>query len=144
MGRDLRSNGNSPAQSKFDLINDWPLPATSTSLNSFIGLVTFYNVFIPMFELRLNPIWKLCRRHHKQAIPLSSWTPELQALFAEYKLMITSDPVLARCDSSMPINQSTQRLVAISATAYRLLMSLRPERNPVLTVKATDVPLRLS
>jgi len=39
VGHDITPNSNCPAQSKFDLITDWPLPATGQSLGSFISLV---------------------------------------------------------------------------------------------------------
>jgi len=32
----MTADGNHPMQSKFNLINDWPLPKTGTSLLSFV------------------------------------------------------------------------------------------------------------
>ena len=45
VGHDITPTGNCPAQSKFDLITDWPLLATGQSLGAFIGLVSFYNIY---------------------------------------------------------------------------------------------------
>ena len=36
VGHDITPNGNCPAQSKFDLITDWPLPATAQSVSRFL------------------------------------------------------------------------------------------------------------
>ena len=43
VGHDLTPEGNCPARSKFDLIKDWELPTSGTSLHSFIGLLIFYH-----------------------------------------------------------------------------------------------------
>jgi len=51
VGHDIHTHGNSPAQSKFDLINDWPLPTTVHSLHSFTSLCNFYHKFLPWFEI---------------------------------------------------------------------------------------------
>ena len=65
VSQNITPNGNCPAQSKFDLITDWPLPATSQSLGSFIGLVSFYNIYCPFFEIRIKLLRSLERAHHQ-------------------------------------------------------------------------------
>ena len=47
VGHDLTASGNYPAQSKFQLIKDWHLPAHGVSLLSFIGLCSFYSNYVP-------------------------------------------------------------------------------------------------
>jgi hypothetical protein len=44
VGHDITPHGNYPAESKFDLVADWPIPATGISLLSLIGLLT-YTIF---------------------------------------------------------------------------------------------------
>jgi hypothetical protein len=102
IGHDLRPDGNSPAQSKFDLLTDWTQPQHALSLNSFIGLVTYYNCFVPWFEPKIKPLRTLEKAHHRLPIPDRAWTPDLSALFVEFKTAITSDPCLARYDDSKP------------------------------------------
>ena len=46
-GQDLTARGNCPAQSKFNLIQDWPFPTHGTALLSFIGLCSFYSRYCP-------------------------------------------------------------------------------------------------
>jgi hypothetical protein len=99
---DITPDGNCPASSKFDLIGDWPVPATGQSLLSFIGLLTFYNMYCPFFEIRVNPLRVLERQHHHTPIPTILWMPRLLCLWDELKLGITSSPCLARYDSSKP------------------------------------------
>ena len=47
VGHDLTTGGNCPAQSKFQLINNWHLPPHGVLL-SFIGLCAFYRNYVPM------------------------------------------------------------------------------------------------
>jgi hypothetical protein len=69
VGHDITSSGNCPAESKFDLIKDWPLQLNGPSLGSFIGLLTFYNIYCPFFEIRVKPLCLLERQHHRKPIP---------------------------------------------------------------------------
>jgi hypothetical protein len=103
VGHDITPDGNCPAAStKFDLITDWPLPINGQSLASFIGLLTFYNIYCPFFEIRVKPLRALERQHHRKPIPVDQWTGPLLHLWDELKLAITSSPCLARYDSSKP------------------------------------------
>jgi hypothetical protein len=102
VGHDITPDGNCPAESKFDLVNDWPLPVNGQSLGSFIGLLTFYNIYCPFFEMRVKPLRSLERQHHRKPIPCAMWTPSLTHLWDELKLAVTSSPCLARYDSSLP------------------------------------------
>ena len=47
VGYDVTEDVNCPAQSKFDLINDWKLPTNGQALLSFIGSVDFYHRYDP-------------------------------------------------------------------------------------------------
>jgi hypothetical protein len=102
VGHDITPDGNCPAQSKFALITDWPLPVSGQALGSFIGLLTFYNCYCPWFEIRVKPLRRLERQYHRKPIPVPDWTAPLIALWDELKLAITSSPCLARYDSSKP------------------------------------------
>ena len=41
-------------------------------------------------------------RYTRKSIPSIGWTPELVSLFDSLKIALTSSPVLARYDSSLP------------------------------------------
>ena len=56
VGHDILRHGNAPAQSKFNLLNDWNLPDSGQSLFSFIGLVNFYHRYAPYMEMKLKPL----------------------------------------------------------------------------------------
>lgn len=53
---DVTNDGNCPAASKFDMINDWSLPEKGESLFSFIGLINFYHRYAPYMEIRSKPL----------------------------------------------------------------------------------------
>ena len=101
IGFNLRLRGNSPASSKYDRIDNWPQPKLAESLISFIGLVTFYNWFIPWFETRIKILRDLERAYHRASIPDEAWSKDASEAFQTIKTALTRDPCLARYDSSL-------------------------------------------
>ena len=101
IGFDLRLRGNSPASSKYERIDKWPQPKLAESLISFIGLVTFYNWFIPWFETRIKVLRDLERSFHRSSIPDEAWNEDAVEAFQSIKNALTRDPCLARYDSSL-------------------------------------------
>ena len=47
-------------------------------------------------EIRLKPLRKLVKKFYRKPIPVTAWTTELTVLFHNFKICITSSPVLAR------------------------------------------------
>ena len=94
VGHDILCHGNAPAKSKFNLINDWPLPTAGQSLFSFIGLVNFYHRYAPFLEIQLKPLREMVKQFYCKPIPESALTD----LFNRLKVCITSSPILARFD----------------------------------------------
>ena len=66
VGYDIFSTSNSPAQSKFNMINDWATPATGPSLHSFVALVNFHHRFALYLEIRLKPLRKFCKKYFRR------------------------------------------------------------------------------
>ena len=89
MGHDILRHGNSPAQSKFNLLNDWDLPKSGQCLFSFIRLVNFYHRYAPYMEIKLKPLKALVKLFYRKPIPPTSWTPALIKLFADLKAIPT-------------------------------------------------------
>ena len=75
----------------------------SLSHSSFIGLVTFYNKYIPLYDQLSRPLRELTKEFHRRSIPASRWTQPLLDLFHEMKQAVTNDPCLARFDEALPI-----------------------------------------
>ena len=72
VGHDLKADGNCPAKSKFDMINDWTLPQCGSTLHSFVGLVMFYHRYAPYLEMRIKPLRLLIKTYFRTAIPTMS------------------------------------------------------------------------
>ena len=87
--------GNTPAQSKFDMINEWKFPTPGQSSFSFLGLINFYHRYVPYFEIKLKPLRKLCKQFYRKELPMMGWTPELITLYKDMKVGITLSPVVA-------------------------------------------------
>ena len=102
VGHDLTASGNCPAQSKFQLIKDWPLPPHGVSLLSFIGLCSFYSNYVPWFESNIKPLRRLQRLYHCQPVPVLAWSPMLVELFESCKDHLITSPLLQRYDTSKP------------------------------------------
>ena len=83
-------------------MNDWILPISGQSLFSFIGLVNFYHRYAPYTEINLKQLRALVKQFYRKEIPSIAWTPTLVKLFAYLKVFITSAPVLARFDTTLP------------------------------------------
>ena len=103
VGHDLTPTGNCPAKSKFNMIDDWPLPTNGRALHSFISLINFYNHYPPFMEMRMKPLRALYRQYLRKDIPLVAWNPQLVQLFQDIKTMITSSPLLARFNPAKPV-----------------------------------------
>ena len=102
VGYDLPTLGNCPSQSKFQLIEEWFLPAAGTSLLSFIGLCTFYDRYCPSSETNINPLRELQQPFYRVQLPLIAWSPSLISLFRSCKSNLITSPFLLRYDSSKP------------------------------------------
>ena len=100
---DVLPQGNSTTSSKYDLINDWPLPETADSLHSFISLCNFYQKFLPLFETKVAPLRALYLKYLHKKIPINEWTDDLKFLFETLKADLTSQPVLACYDYDKPV-----------------------------------------
>jgi hypothetical protein len=75
VGHDLTSDENCPSKSKFDMINDWPLPSTGQVLHSLIQLCNFYNKYCPRLEIKLKPFRKLIKIYLRKPIHLRHGRP---------------------------------------------------------------------
>ena len=103
VGHDVLASGNTTAESKYYLINDWKQPTTGDGLHSFFSLCNFYQKFFPLFEAKVSPLRNLYIKYLHKEIPHVEWTPDRTELFNSCKVDLTSSPVLARFDSSKPV-----------------------------------------
>ena len=77
LGYDVSSGGIHPAQSKFALILNYPLPTTKKEMLSFIGFGSFYSRYIPWFEVLVKPLRRLASRYSNASIPFMAYSPSI-------------------------------------------------------------------
>ena len=58
VGVQVNADGNSPAESKYDAFNRIPPPETWSDLSMLIGMFGFYQMWIALYEVRIQP-WRL-------------------------------------------------------------------------------------
>lgn len=78
-------------------IVDYPAPATTRQIRSFLGLAGWYQRYIANYSTIVSPITDLLRGKGR-----FSWTTEAQEAFDELKTMMTTAPVLRHPDFSRP------------------------------------------
>jgi hypothetical protein len=103
VGHDITSDGNIPAQSKHDTIQDWLLPKTAKSMLSFVSHCSFYQRYVPWFEVGIKELRRMVRQYSRKAITPVEWTETRVALFDSMKEALTSSHVMARFNSSTPV-----------------------------------------
>ena len=99
---------------KLQAVNEYPTPTDVKSLRSFLGLASYYCRFIPNFVKTAGPLYTLTKKDVEFA-----WTPQSQIVFEKLKKLLTSAPVLAFPDFSVPFiletDASLQGLGAVLA-----------------------------
>lgn len=97
-----------------------PPPKDATALKSFLGLVSFHLKFIPNASEILYPLYRLGKKDVKFI-----WTKSCHIAFEKIKKILTSEPVLAHFDPSLPL----QLTVDASAKAVGAVLSHIDDKN---------------
>ena len=92
-GHEVTKEGIWKTKDKIDAVLKTPAPENVTQLRSFLGLVNYYNRFLPNLASELKPLHKLLEKGQKWI-----WTEIQQTAFAKAKNLITSDTVLTHYD----------------------------------------------
>ncbi|TMI84695.1 MAG: hypothetical protein E6H10_05305 [Bacteroidetes bacterium] len=88
-------DGRKPVQSKVLKILDWPIPRNIKEARGFIGIVTYYKIFIPRLAVIAAPIYNLFRKGKRFV-----WNSECQLAMDTLKRRLTESPVLITLDLS--------------------------------------------
>ena len=108
-GHTISKEGIHTMPSKVDAIQNAPAPETVSQVRSFVGLVTYYQRFIPDMATMLNPLTSLLQKDRQ-----FQWTPECAAAFHQVKTVLALSKVLAHYDANLTIR------VACDASPYGL------------------------
>jgi hypothetical protein len=72
---------------------DWKPPMSVTQVRSFLGLVGYYQRFIPNFSKIIKPITELLKKETKYV-----WSEDCDDAIQTLKELLTTSPVLAQPD----------------------------------------------
>ena len=81
-------------------IRDWPQPRTKKQVKSFLGLVGYYQRFIPGFATLASPLNDLTRKALPDRI---AWSEAADQAFVTLREALCSEPVLINPDFASPL-----------------------------------------
>ncbi|KAL0194612.1 hypothetical protein M9458_008184, partial [Cirrhinus mrigala] len=124
LGHVVSSQGVATDPSKVEVVAKWGRPGNVTELRLFLGFASYYRRFVEGFAKLAAPLHKLVAefvggRHKKAAGPsfASAWTEHCQNSFDTLKEKLTTLPILADADFSLPfileVNASHRGLGAV-------------------------------
>lgn len=98
LGHRIDTEGLHPLEKNVDAIRLAPLPRNVAELRSFLGMVTFYNKFLPNLSTVLAPLYKLLEKGAKWV-----WHTKENSAFQKAKSALCSAPVLTYFDPQLEL-----------------------------------------
>ena len=105
LGHRISSQGAVPLPSKVQAVADFPRPVTVKALQEFLGMVNFYNRFLPRVAHLMQPLY-VALRQGKANDPVA-WSPARARAFDEVKLALANATLLAHPLPTAPIALTT-------------------------------------
>nr|XP_037284101.1 uncharacterized protein K02A2.6-like [Rhipicephalus microplus] len=93
LGHRIDAAGLHPSDKNIEAIKLAPTPHNVTELRSFLGMLTFYNKFLPNLSTLLSPLYLLLEKKSKW-----SWDERENDAFRKAKAVLCSAPVLTHFD----------------------------------------------
>ena len=93
-GHEVDAQGLHKTQDKIEAITKAPAPEDVKQVRSFLGLVNYYNKFLPNLATVIQPLNQLLELNHKW-----NWSKDCERAFMKAKEIITSDLVLTHYDA---------------------------------------------
>ena len=97
-GNILSKDGLSPDTKKVELIQQWPTPTNHKELQSFLGTVNYFSLFLAFLSDLCAPLQSLLKKYIEFI-----WMPVHQKALDEIKLHVSNDVKLQFYDSSKPL-----------------------------------------
>jgi hypothetical protein len=100
LGHVVSQDGLQVDPSKVDVVNNWQVPTTIKELRSFLGLANYFRKYVQGYSSLVAPLIQLTKldKNFKAA----DWQEEHQSAFDGVKRVLTTAPVLALPDPSVP------------------------------------------
>ena len=100
-GHRLDREGIHKAQDKIEAVTRAPSPQNVSQLRSFLGLINYYNRFLPNLSTQLAPLYHLLKKGQKWC-----WSRHCQQSFEAVKELVSSDQMLVFYNPKLPIKLS--------------------------------------
>ena len=97
----LTAKVSTKTQEKIEAVVNAPRPENVSQLRSFLGLVNYYNRFLPNASTVLHPLHQLLEQDSEW-----QWTEPCEEAFTEAKRMTTSEQVLTHYDPALPVGRA--------------------------------------
>ena len=107
LGHKIDSAGLHPLPDKIEAIEAAPTPSKVTELKAYLGLLTYYEKFLPNLSTRWGPLYELLKKG-----VVWKWTTARDRAFQESKKLLSSKSFLVHYDPSLPL------ILACDASAY--------------------------
>ena len=107
LGHVIDEAGIHPTEEKVTAIKDAPAPTNVTQLRSFLGLINYYNKFLPNLAATLTPLYTLLNKKQPWV-----WNDEQQVAFQAANDALQSNTLLTHYNPSKPL------LLACDASDY--------------------------
>ena len=108
-GHEIDKDGLHKTNAKIEAVQNAPRPQDVSGVRGFLGLVNYYQRFLPNLSSVLHPLNKLLEKDNKW-----EWSRECEDAFKEAKRLVTPEQVLAHYDPELPVR------VACDASPYGL------------------------
>lgn len=109
LGHVISDKGVSTDPSKVEVVANWQPPATISELRSFLGFASYYRRFVEGFAKLAAPLHRLVAelggtksRKRSERVVAGNWSEECRNSFEALKTKLTTAPVLAYADFSLP------------------------------------------
>lgn len=86
----VSSSGFTPTASRCTAIQNFPKPTTQRQLKQFLGMLNYYNRFIPRCALLLQPLYALVKPAKRGQSVTLAWTPAAEDAFLAARKALTS------------------------------------------------------
>ena len=97
LGHVVSEDGIVPDSTKTDKVSNWPTPSCVPQLQAFLGLANYYCHFIQNFSELAKPLHELTGKNK-----IFQWTEQCDRAFQAFKQQLTTTPILAYPDFTLP------------------------------------------
>jgi len=122
LGHVASADGVAVDPDKIRVVLDWPIPKTLKALRGYLGLTGYYRKFIKGYNTIAAPLTALTK---KDAF---LWGDTTQKAFAALKVALTSPPILAMPNFSIPF------IIECDASSTRIGAVLMQKGHPIAYV----------